>query len=195
VSGAGPLAGVRVIDLTQYVAGPYCTKLLALYGAEVIKVERPDGGDPMRMVGPFVDAPHPDRALAFLDLNVNKLGVTLDLHSEDGRKSLLELVRSADIVVESFRPGTLDRLGLGWQALQAVRPDLVMTSISNFGQTGRYRDLPASEIVLYGMGHEMFGTGLAGREPLSMAPRLNLYFAGQTAAVATLGALRRARVG
>lgn len=189
MSGAGPLAGVRVIDLTQYVAGPYCTKLLALYGAEVIKVERPDGGDPMRMVGPFVDAPHPDRALAFLDLNVNKLGVTLDLHSEDGRKSLLELVRSADIVVESFRPGTLDRLGLGWQALQAVRPDLVMTSISNFGQTGRYRDLPASEIVLYGMGHEMFGTGLAGREPLSMAPRLNLYFAGQTAAVATLGAL------
>jgi crotonobetainyl-CoA:carnitine CoA-transferase CaiB-like acyl-CoA transferase len=189
MSDLGPLAGVRVIDLTQYVAGPYCTKLLGLYGAEVVKVERPQGGDPMRLVGPFVGDPDPDRGLAFLDLNVNKLGVTLDLHSQAGRKSFLSLVESADVLVESFRPGTIDRLGIGWPVLKSANPNLVLTSISNFGQTGRYRDLPASEIVLYAMGHEMFGTGLAGREPLSMAPRLNLYFAGQTAAVATLGAL------
>jgi crotonobetainyl-CoA:carnitine CoA-transferase CaiB-like acyl-CoA transferase len=189
MSDTGPLAGVRVIDLTQYVAGPYCTKLLGLYGADVIKVERPEGGDPMRLVGPFVGAPDPDLGLAFLDLNVNKLGISLDLHSETGRTSLLALVESADVVVESFRPGTMERLGIGWPALKAANPNLVLTSISNFGQTGRYRHLPASEIVLYAMGHEMFGTGLAGREPLSMAPRLNLYFAGQTAAVGTLGAL------
>ena len=185
----GPLEGLRVVDLTQAAAGPYCTKLLAAYGATVIKVERPGGGDPMRHVGPFVgDRPGPDRSLAFLHLNTDKLGVTLNLNSASGREMGLKLITTADVVVESFRPGTLERLGLSYDALKAVNSDIVLTSISNFGQTGPYRDLPASEIVLYAMGHAMFGTGQPDAEPMSMAPRVNLHFAGQTAAVATMGA-------
>ncbi|HLZ69609.1 MAG TPA: CoA transferase [Dehalococcoidia bacterium] len=186
----GPLEGLRVLDLTRGAAGPHCTKLLALYGATVIKVERPRTGDLMRHAGPFVgDTPGIDRSLAFLDLNVNKLGITLNLACESGRAIALELVRRADVVVESFRPGTLARLGLDYAALCAVKPDVVLASISNFGQTGPYRDLPASEIVLYAMGHEMYGTGQPDAEPASMAPGVNLRFAGQTAAVATIAAL------
>ncbi|HZQ34414.1 MAG TPA: CoA transferase [Dehalococcoidia bacterium] len=186
----GPLEGLRVLDLTQGAAGPYCTKLLALYGATVIKVERPRTGDLMRFAGPFVnDTPGAERSLAFLDLNSNKLGITLNLACATGRAIALELVRAADVVVESFRPGTLARLGLDYEALCAVKPEVVLASISNFGQTGPYRDLPASEIVLYAMGHEMYGTGQPDAEPASMAPGVNLRFAGQTAAVATIAAV------
>jgi crotonobetainyl-CoA:carnitine CoA-transferase CaiB-like acyl-CoA transferase len=199
-SPAGPvgaLDGLKVVDLTQGAAGPYCTKMLAAFGASVIKVERPRIGDLMRHIGPFAgDTPGPDRSLAFLHLNVNKLGVTLDIRTATGADMLRELVATADVVIESFRPGVMERLGLGYEALKAVRPGLVMTSISNFGQTGPYRDLPASEIVLYGMGHAMFGTGQPDAEPASMAPRVNLHFAGQTAAVATMSAvLRQAEYG
>lgn len=187
---SGPLAGLRVIDFSQGAAGPYCTRLLALYGATVIKVERPRTGDPMRYVGPFAgDQPGADRSLAFLHLNVNKQSVTLDLASTSGRAIALALVAGADVVVESFRPGTMARFGLAYDELRAVKPAIVLTSISNFGQSGPYRDLPASEIVLYAMGHEMYGTGQPDGSPMSMAPRVNLHFAGQTAAVATMAAV------
>jgi crotonobetainyl-CoA:carnitine CoA-transferase CaiB-like acyl-CoA transferase len=190
MAASGPLEGLRVVDLTQGAAGPYCTRMLAIFGATVIKVERPKTGDLMRHIGPFVgDQPGPDRSLSFLHLNVNKQGITLNLASESGHRLAAELIRGADVVVESFRPGTMDRLGLGYEALKAIRPGIVLTSLSNFGQTGPYRDLPASEIVLYGMGHEMFGTGQPDAEPMSMAPRVNLHFAGQTAAVATMAAV------
>lgn len=186
----GPLDGLRVIDLSQGAAGPYCTRLLAAYGATVIKVERPRVGDLMRHVGPFVaDRPGPDRGLSFLHLNLNKLGVTLDLACASGHAIAMELIRGADVVVESFRPGTIARFGLGYDDLRQVNPGIVLTSISNFGQSGPYRDLPASEIVLYAMGHEMYGTGQPDAEPMSMAPRVNLHFAGQTAAVATMAAV------
>lgn len=185
----GPLEGLRIIDFTQAVAGPYCTKLLAAYGATVIKVERPRSGDPMRHLGPFVeDLPGADRGLAFLDLNVNKLGVTLDLACATGHAIAVDLIRGADMVVESFRPGTMARLGLSHDDLQRIEPEISLVSISNFGQTGPYRDLPASEIVLYAMGHEMYGTGQPDAEPLSMAPGVNLRFAGQNAAVAAMAA-------
>ncbi|HSE46404.1 MAG TPA: CoA transferase [Gemmatimonadales bacterium] len=187
---SGPLVGLRVLDLGQGVAGPYCTRLLAAYGADVIKVERPRRGDLMRHCPPFVgDKPGLDRSLSFLHLNVNKRGVTLDLRSASARPIIEDLVRSSDVVVESFAPGTLDRLGLSYGCLAELNPGLVLTSITNFGQTGPYRDLPASEIVLYGMGHSMFGTGQPHAEPMSMAPRVNLQFAGQTAAVATMAAV------
>ena len=186
----GPLVGLRVVDLTQGASGPYCTKLLAAYGATVIKVERPGTGDLMRHCGPFVDdLPGADRSLSFLHLNVNKLGVTLNVGSPSGRSLFLKLVETADVVVESFRPGTIERLGISYESLRAARPGVVLTSISNFGQTGPNRDLPASEIVLYGMGHAMFGTGQPDASPMSMAPRVNLQFAGQTAAVATMAAV------
>ncbi len=190
IGPSGPLEGLMVLDLSQGAAGPYCTRLLAAYGADVIKVERPRVGDLMRHCPPFVgDMPGPDRSLSFLHLNVNKRGITLDLSSDTGRATLLRLVAKADVVVESFRPGTMARLGLSYDELRAANPQIVVTSISNFGQTGPYRGLPASEIVLYGMGHEMFGTGQPDAEPMSMAPRVNLQFAGQTAAVATMAAV------
>ena len=185
----GPLEGLRVLDLTHGASGPYCTRLLAAYGASVTKVERPRVGDLMRHMAPFVQGkPGSDRSLSFLHLNTNKLGITLNLSCASGQKIATELVRSSDVVVESFQPGTMERLGLGYDRLQQIRPGIILTSISNFGQSGPYRDLPASEIVLYGMGHEMYGTGQPDAEPMSMAPRVNLHFAGQNAAVATVGA-------
>jgi crotonobetainyl-CoA:carnitine CoA-transferase CaiB-like acyl-CoA transferase len=189
VPGPPPLDGLRVLDLTQHVAGPFAAKLLAVGGARVIKLERPRSGDPMRWIGPFAaDLPGADRGLAFLDLNVNKLGITLDLATASGRELALELVRRSDVVVESYRPGTLERFGLGYDALRAIAPAVVLTSITSFGQTGPYRDLAASELVLAAMAGAMRGGDgrLAG--PASAAPRLSLALAGQAAAVATLGA-------
>jgi crotonobetainyl-CoA:carnitine CoA-transferase CaiB-like acyl-CoA transferase len=191
---AGPLHGVRVVDLTQLVAGPYCTKLLALYGATVIKVEPPGTGDAMRHIAPFVHNDPENDSLAFLDLNVDKLGVTLDLRTSDGAEILWRLFEGAHMIVESGKPGALARLGFFYEALKARLHNPVLVSISNFGQTGPYRDLPASELVLYAMGHEMHGTGLKGEEPMMTAPRLNLYLAGQTAAIAAMAALFAARM-
>lgn len=192
---AGPLAGTVVVDLTRHVAGPACTRLLAAYGATVVKVEEPRRGDPMRWIGPFAgDVPGADRSLAFLDLNAGKLGVTLDLRTASGRALLLELLDRADALVESFAPGTVDAWGIGWETLRARRPRLVMTSITSFGQDGPYRDLRATELVLYAMGHAMNAGGAAGRPPLGMAPMVALRTAGATAALATVAALYGARV-
>src|SRR5579862_4457361 len=136
-----PLEGVRVLDLTRHVAGPLCTKLLADYGADVIKIEQPRCGDPARRIGPFAGGiPDPERSGLFLHLNTNKRGVTLNLKSGSGRAIFLELVKSADILVENFRAGVMDSLQLAYPRLAKIKPRLVMTSNSNFGQTGPYRD-------------------------------------------------------
>jgi CoA:oxalate CoA-transferase len=188
------LSDVVVVDLTWHIAGPYCTKLLANYGAEVIKVEKPGQGDPARRMGPFLgDIPDPEKSGVFLHLNTNKKGITLNLKSAIGQKMFKDLVRNADIVVESFRPGVMARLGLDYESLEEIKPQLVMTSISNFGQTGPYRDFKASEIVEYAMGGEMYSTGIAGREPLKLGGNVVQYQAGTVAAVATMGAFIGAR--
>ena len=112
------LKSVKVIDLTQNIAGPYCTKLLADYGADVIKVERPDGGDPARRMGPFPEhEPHPEKSGIFLYLNTNKRGVTLDIKSQVGRNALLRLVKDADVLVESYSPRVMESLGLDYQTV------------------------------------------------------------------------------
>jgi crotonobetainyl-CoA:carnitine CoA-transferase CaiB-like acyl-CoA transferase len=181
------LEGVRVLDLTRHVAGPFCTKLLGDYGADVIKIEQPGRGDPARWIGPFAGGiPHPERSGLFLHLNTNKRSLTLNLKCDAGRAIFLKLVRSADILVENFRAGAMASLGLDYARLREINPALVMTSISNFGQTGPYRDWSASELVLYAMGHEMWGTGAPDAEPASMANKLNLHLAGQAACAATL---------
>jgi crotonobetainyl-CoA:carnitine CoA-transferase CaiB-like acyl-CoA transferase len=181
------LEGVRILDLTRHVAGPFCTKLLGDYGADVIKVEQPGRGDPARWIGPFAGrVPHPERSGLFLHLNTNKRSITLNLKCDTGRAILLKLVRSADILVENFRAGAMASLGLDYARLKEINPALVMTSISNFGQSGPYRDWGASELVLYAMGHEMWGTGAPDAEPATMANKLNLHLAGQAACVATL---------
>src|SRR5512139_3193047 len=131
------LSGVRVLDLTWHIAGPYCTKYIADAGADVIKVERPDYGDTERRMAPFFkDDPHPEKSGLFLHLNTNKRGVTLNLKSETGKRIFKELVKDADVLVESFRPRVMPSLGLDYETLDKINPRLVMTSISNFGQRG-----------------------------------------------------------
>lgn len=183
------LDGVRVIDLTHYIAGPYCTKLFADSGADVVKIERPDSGDPARRIGPFLnDEPHIEKSGVFLHLNTNKKSVTLNLKTEAGKKILLDLVRDADILVESFAPRVLASLGLDYDALTAVNPRLVMTSVSNFGGTGPYRDYKMSEITLYALGGVMYATGIANREPVKLGLTVEQVYAGNVCATATMGA-------
>ena len=181
------LADITVLDLTHHIAGPYCTKLLATYGAEVIKIERPGSGDQARQAGPFPnDTPHAEKSGLFLHLNTNKQSVTINLQHPRGQELIRELVRQVDVVVENFSPRVLPALGLGYADLAALNPRLVMTSISNFGQTGPYRDWKAQDIVIYAMGGAMNITGLPEREPLRLALNIMAYQGGTMAATATM---------
>ncbi|MBI3954115.1 MAG: CoA transferase [Chloroflexi bacterium] len=183
------LEGLRVLDLTQGIAGPFCTKLLADYGADVIKIERPGHGDVARRYGPFPgDDPNPEKSGLFLHLNTNKRGITLNLKTAAGRGSFKRLAERADLVVESFMPGTMARLGLSYATLEALNQRLVLVSISNFGQTGPYRDYKATDLVIQALASPMYSKGHPDREPLKYAENTALYFAGVTAAVAALGA-------
>jgi len=183
------LSDVRVLDLTWYIAGPYCTKLLADYGADVIKIEKPGEGDPARQMGPFLqDDPHLEKSGLFLYLNTNKRGITLNLKSRTGKKFFMELVEDADILVESFSPGTMERLGLSFEELEKINPKLVMTSISNFGQTGPYRDFKSSDLITFAMGGAMNSTGIPDRSPVGVTQNVKMYEGGWLAAVATAGA-------
>lgn len=193
----GALADITVLDLTHHIAGPYCTKLMATYGAEVIKIERPGSGDPSRQAGPFPnDEPHAEKSGLFLHLNTNKQSVTLNLQHPRGQDLIRQLVQQVDVVVENFSPRVLSALGLSYSELEALNPNLVMTSISNFGQSGPYRDWKAQDIVIYAMGGAMNITGLPDREPLRLAMNLMAYQAGNMAATATMtGVLGRRRLG
>ena len=193
----GALADITVLDLTHHIAGPYCTKLLATYGAEVIKIERPGTGDPARQAGPFSgDAPHPEKSGLFLHLNTNKQSVTINVQHARGQALVRELVKQVDVVVENFAPRVLPALGLSYADLEPLNPRLVMTSISNFGQTGPYRDWRAQDIVIYAMGGAMNLTGLPDREPLRLALNLMAYQGGNVAATATMtGVLGACRLG
>jgi len=173
------LSDMKVLDLTQHIAGPYATKLLADYGADVIKVEKPGEGDSSRRIGPFPgDIPDSEKSGLFLHLNTNKRSVTLDLNSATGQKIFKELAKKADVVVESFRPGVMASFGLDYPALEKVNPGLLMASFSNFGQTGPYRDFKASDLVLAGMGGSQSGSGVLEREPLKIANHVTQYLGG-----------------
>lgn len=184
------LEGVTVIDLTQYVSGPYCTKLMADYGANVIKVECPKEGDPSRNIGPFPDdVPDKEKSGLFLALNVNKQSLSLDINSARGRDLLLELIKDADVIVENLTPRVITNLNLNYEELSKINPRLIMTSISDFGQTGPYRDWKATEIVAEAIGGNMYISGDYDREPLCFGVPLFQYVAGQNALAATLMAL------
>jgi len=190
----GALSGFKVLDLTHYVAGPYCTRLLAGYGAEVIKIERPGTGDGARQLGPFVgNDPHSEKSLLFLYLNTGKKSITLNLKAPAGKEIFKRLVEEADIVVENYEPRVIPSLGLGYDALAEINPKLVMTSISNFGQTGPYRDYKASEIVEYALSGLMKMTGDPYREPLKMGLDVAQFTGGQAAVAPTLAALYAAQ--
>ncbi len=185
----GPLTGTRVVDLSQYIAGPYCGRILAGFGADVIKVEPPDG-DPIRRWGPFVDAaPDPETGALHLYLNQGKRSVTLDLDTEAGRAVLRQLLATADVLVESFRPGVLADLGFGYQQLKEEFPGLLYVSVTPFGQTGPYAQYLGWEITTYALSGLMYITGEPDREPLKNGGYLGQYGAGQNAYIATLAGL------
>lgn len=185
------LSRIRVVDLTHYIAGPYCTKLLADYGAEVIKVERPEGGDGARTLPPFFgDQPGRERSGLFCFLNTNKQGITLDLKTRRGREILLRLVSRADVVVENFRPGVMDRLGLSREALEGANPRLVSVSITNFGTFGPYRDHQLTDSVAYALGGWTYPMGELDRPPVQPGGAFGQYIAGLYAAVGALQAVR-----
>ena len=152
------LSGVRVIELADE-RGEFCGKLLAGLGADVVKVE-PPGGSPTRRIGPFAgDLEDPEKSLYFWHYNFGKQSLVLDLETEPGRQRLRELAAGADVVLESCSPGTLDRLGLGYEALRALDPSLILASITPFGQTGPYRDWKGSDLVHLALGGAMACSG------------------------------------
>jgi crotonobetainyl-CoA:carnitine CoA-transferase CaiB-like acyl-CoA transferase len=184
------LEDLKVLDLTHYIAGPFCTKLLADYGADVVKIERPGAGDGARWLGPFPgDVADPERSGLFLHLNTNKRSVVLDLKAPEGIRLLRQMVAGTDVLVENFHPRVMPGLGLSYAALAAINPRLVMLSISDFGQTGPYRGYRGSEIVDYALGGAMYSAGLPDRFPLKLGGSVVSYLAGAHAAAATVVAI------
>ena len=183
-----PLAGLRVIDLTQDFAGPFCTMILADLGAEVIKIEKPDGGDETRAWGPpFVNGV----SYYFLSLNRGKKSVVLDLRTREGQKIIRKLVVDADIFVESSRPGQMARFNLDYSRLRRLNKALVYASISSFGQTGPYRDRLGYDLIAFAMSGIMASTGEQGRPPIRMSVPVADIAAGHYASTAILAALSR----
>ncbi len=184
-----PLSGYRVLDLTNVLAGPYCCYQLALMGAEVIKVERPQGGDLARQLGADVARNRDLMGASFLAQNGAKKSLCLDLKSERGREILLRLVETADVLVENFRPGVMDKLGLGYEALKETNPRLVYCAISGFGQTGPLRDNPAYDQIIQGLSGIMSVTGDRDSAPLRVGFPVSDTVGGMTAAFAVASAL------
>lgn len=173
------LSGITVLDLSEYVNGAYCTKLLGAFGADVIKIERTSGGDPARRVGPFLrDEPNPETSALFLYLNTNKKSITLDIKTTAGRKIFRRLATRADVLVEGFRPGTMAELGLDYAALKEINPGLVMASITDFGQSGPYRYYKGGRLVINALSGYMFVNGEPGREPLAAGGEQPAYQGG-----------------
>jgi crotonobetainyl-CoA:carnitine CoA-transferase CaiB-like acyl-CoA transferase len=183
----GPLKGLKVIDLSHIMAGPACSMLLADMGADVIKVERiPDGDDSRRMVPPTIV----DQSSAFLIMNRNKRGIALDLRSETGRNVLSRLLKNADVLIENFRRGTPEQMGLGYDTVHALNPRLIYCSISGFGRTGPYADRGGFDLVAQGMSGLMSITGEGpGHPPVKVGAPVTDITAGILACVGILAAL------
>ena len=188
------LEGMKVLDLTHHLSGPYCTKLLADFGADVLKVGKP-AGDHTRRAGPFLeDDIDPEKSLVFAYLNTNKQSITLNLKSDKGISMLTSLIEESDVLVENFAPRVMPSLGLDFETLQQINPRLILTSISNFGQTGPYRDYKAADIIEYAMGGLMYISGAYDREPLKHAFNQAQFKAGTDGASATLMAMYHQRL-
>jgi crotonobetainyl-CoA:carnitine CoA-transferase CaiB-like acyl-CoA transferase len=186
-NGIGPLAGLKVIDLSHIMAGPACSMLLADMGADVIKVEKlPGGDDARRMVPPAISG----EPAAFLIMNRNKRGIALDLNKEAGRRVLSRLLQGADVLIENYRRGTMERMGFGYDALHALNPKLIYCSISGFGRTGPYADRGGFDLVTQGMSGLMSITGEGpGCPPMKLGAPVTDITAGILACVGVLAAL------
>ncbi len=181
-----PLAGLKVLELGTLIAGPFATRLMAEFGAEVIKIESPDGGDPLRQWRVM----HGDTSLWWYLQSRNKQSVTINLKHPAGRDIVLRLAREADILVENFRPGVLEKLGLGWDALSADNPGLIMVRLSGYGQSGPYKDQPGFGAVGEAVGGMRYITGYADRPPVKMGISIGDSIAALYAVIGALMALR-----
>ena len=181
----GPLQGLLVLDLTRVLVGPYCTMVLSDLGARVIKVEAPEVGDDSRKFGPFVE----DQSAYFMSLNRGKESIALNLKNEDDKKIFERILDKADILVENFKPGTLERWGYGWNDLKDKYPKLIYASASGFGQTGPMKGLPAYDMVVQGMGGLMSVTGQPDSEPTRVGTSIGDITAGLFTAIGINAAL------
>jgi crotonobetainyl-CoA:carnitine CoA-transferase CaiB-like acyl-CoA transferase len=189
----GILSEIKVLELTHAPSGAFCAKLLADQGADTIKVEPPGKGDSLRHEPPFIDGePHPDRSTTFLALNTNKRGITLDLEHAQGRALLLRLAADADIIIESFEPGHLTKLGLGYDVLRAGNPKLILVSITYFGQHGPYANYKGDDLIAQAMGGFLYAvTGPADKPPMGTALQQMELTAGRNGVIAIMAALLR----
>ncbi|CAM3573116.1 CaiB/BaiF CoA transferase family protein [Deinococcus frigens] len=184
-----PLSGIRVADFTRVLTGPFCTMLLGDLGADVIKIEPPGGDDTRGWGPPFQESDGGRESSYFLSVNRNKRSVELDLKTPQGLDAGRKLIAASDVLVENFRPGTLERLGLGWEALHAAHPRLIYASISGFGQWGPYKDRAGYDVIAQGMGGMMSYNGEIGGPPLRVGVAVADVFAGSLITQAILAAL------
>jgi CoA:oxalate CoA-transferase len=185
MAASGPLAGITVIDLSRILAGPYCTFLLAELGARVIKIEPPGKGDDAREYGPFVNG----RSTYFASVNRGKESIALDLKSPGDQRIFEALLARADVVVENFRPGTMEKLGYGWETLHPRYPRLIYAAASGFGHTGPFAHYPAYDMVVQGLGGIMSITGHPGQPPVRIGMSIGDIGAGLYTTVAINAAL------
>jgi len=182
---AGPIAGLKVLDLSRFIAGPYCAMMLADMGAEVIKIETSKSGDPGRSHPPAVDG----ESLYHQVYNRNKSGLFLNLRSDSGKNALRELIIKADILVENFRPGTLENMGFSWPELQRLNPRLILASITGFGTEGPLKDRPCFDVIAQAMSGLMSITGEADGPPMRGGTFMTDYTSGMYAVIGILAAL------
>ena len=181
----GPLSGLLVLDLTRVLVGPYCTMILSDLGARVIKVEAPEVGDDSRSFGPFID----DQSAYFMSLNRGKESIALNLKNENDKVIFEKILSKADILVENFKPGTLERWGFGYKDISKKYPKLIYASASGFGQTGPFKSLPAYDMVVQGMGGLMSVTGHPNSEPTRVGTSIGDITAGLFTSIAINAAL------
>ena len=189
INSSSPLQGIRVLDLSNVLSGPYCCYQLALLGAEVIKVERPESGDLARQLGSDAKRNKSNMGISFLAQNAGKKSITLDLKSAAGKEILKKLVATADVLVENFRPGVMDRLSIGYLVLKKHNPKLIYCAISGFGQTGPWVDHPAYDQIIQGVSGVMSITGDNNSSPLRVGYPLADTTGGMTAAFSITAAL------
>ena len=189
-----PLAGIRVLDIATFIAAPYCATVLGEFGAEVIKIEQPGAGDPFRKFGTPSD--RPDSSLAWLSEARSKKSITLDLRQPDGVDLFKRLVAVSDVVCENFRPGTLEKWGIGWDDLKVINPDLIMLRVTGYGQTGPYKDRPGFARIAHAVGGLSNLAGMPGETPVTPgSTSLGDYLAGLYGTVGVLIALLHRRDG
>jgi len=188
-AAAKPLDGVRVLDIASFIAAPHAASIMGEFGAEVLKVEHPKGGDPWRRYGTSSGAP--DRSLAWLTEARNKRSITLNLNTPGGAGVFKRLVETADVITENFRPGTLEKWGLGWDVLSAINPGLVLLRVSGYGQTGPFKDRPGFARIAHAFGGLTYLSGMPGEIPVTPgSTSLGDYMTGMSGCIGVMMALR-----